>query len=81
MVPKESNCINRLMMEFFFSATSLPPQALHRMPIMVRFIMILSRSNNAISGVKMQWLQRCANKRDECEEGRDEGGEGWDFLK
>jgi hypothetical protein len=36
-----------------FLATRLPPQDVQRMPITVRLIMILSKSNNAIAGTKM----------------------------
>jgi hypothetical protein len=41
-------------MDFLFAVTRLPPQDVQRMPRIVRLIMILSKSNNAITEAKMQ---------------------------
>lgn len=41
-------------MDFFFAITRLPPHDVQRMPNTVRLMMILSKSNNAITEAKMQ---------------------------
>jgi len=41
-----------------FLAFRLPPQDEQRIPMTVRWIMILSRSSNAISGTKMARMEK-----------------------
>ena len=66
MVPKETSFIKRLVMDLFFATSRLPPHSVQRMPTIVRFIIILSRSSNAISNAKLQRINPFQNKRDEC---------------
>lgn len=56
MVPKESTCIKRLVIDLFLAATRFPPQLLQRIPTMVRLMIILSKSNSAILDVKFDLL-------------------------
>ena len=54
MFPREISFIKRPVMDFFLAITRLPPQDVQRIPRIVRLMMILSKSSNAITGVKMQ---------------------------
>ena len=58
MAPKETSFIMRPATDFFSAITRQPPQNVQRIPRMVRLMMILSKSNSAISGVKMHTLKR-----------------------
>jgi len=62
MVPKEINFIKRPRIDLFFAITRLPPQDVQRIPTMVRLMMILSRSNSAISYVKLKMQQALPKK-------------------
>ena len=58
MVPKEISFMKRPTFDFFLAITRLPPQDVQRIPRIVRLMMILSKSNNAISGAKMHTLKK-----------------------
>jgi hypothetical protein len=59
MVPNEITFTARFRNVFFsLHSTKLPPHAVHRIPITVRLMMILSKSINAITGTKMRWIKK-----------------------
>ena len=58
MVPKEINFINPPIIDLFFEITRLPPQEEHRMPMIVRLITILSKSNIALHEAKMHTAEK-----------------------
>jgi len=52
MVPKETSFIMRPVIDFFLAIKRFPPQEVQRIPRIVRLMMILSKSNNAITEQK-----------------------------
>jgi hypothetical protein len=63
MVPKEIRFINLPAMDFFLTITRLPSQDVHRIPRIVRLMMIFSKSNNAITRAKMQMQMKLAKQK------------------
>ncbi len=52
MVPNEISLIMIPTIDFFLTGTRLPPHTVQRIPRIVRLMMILSKSNIAIAGIK-----------------------------
>jgi hypothetical protein len=57
MVPNEISFIKSPTIDLLLTATRLPPQDMQRIPRMVRFMMILSKSSSAMRE------QKCKRKK------------------